>query len=280
MIQPFGCTNTRPHPAPLTSKSNPLPLNATLLWPQEISCCQSRLAARWASHISEYKIFQIELSRGYGPNEFHEDLKKMLSNAGVKAAPTVFLFSDTQIVKESFLEDINNVLNAGEVPDLFGKDEVDGIVESVRKKAKEAGKPQTRDGIYSYFVQLCRENLHVCLTMSPVGDAFRTRLRMFPSLVNCCTIDWYTEWPEDAPVGVATRFLQGVDLGSEEMLTNVAKMCSVIHASVSATSKRFLSELRRYNYTTPTSYLELISMYAERGQRKSHFQHPKIPRWS
>jgi dynein heavy chain len=217
--------------------------------------------ARLASHISEYKIFQIELSRGYGPNEFHEDLKKMLSNAGVKAAATVFLFSDTQIVKESFLEDINNVLNAGEVPDLFGKDEIDGIVESVRKKAKEAGKPQTRDGIYSYFVQLCRENLHVCLTMSPVGDAFRTRLRMFPSLVNCCTIDWYTEWPEDALIGVATRFLQGVDLGSEEMLANVAKMCSVIHASVSAISKRFLSELRRYNYTTPTSYLELISMY-------------------
>lgn len=27
--------------------------------------------------------------------------------------------------------------------------------------------------------------------MSPIGDAFRTRLRMFPSLVNCCTIDWF-----------------------------------------------------------------------------------------
>jgi hypothetical protein len=26
--------------------------------------------------------------------------------------------------------------------------------------------------------------------MSPVGNAFRERLRKFPSLVNCCTIDW------------------------------------------------------------------------------------------
>jgi len=35
--------------------------------------------------------------------------------------------------------------------------------------------------------------------MSPIGDAFRTRLRQFPSLVNCCTIDWFTAWPQDAP---------------------------------------------------------------------------------
>jgi dynein heavy chain len=33
--------------------------------------------------------------------------------------PIVFLFSDTQISKESFLEDINNILNNGDVPNLF-----------------------------------------------------------------------------------------------------------------------------------------------------------------
>ena len=40
------------------------------------------------------------------------------------------------------------------------------------------------------------------IAMSPIGDAFTTRLRMFPSLVNCCTIDWFTEWPEEALEGV------------------------------------------------------------------------------
>jgi dynein heavy chain len=46
--------------------------------------------------------------------------------------------------------------------------------------------------------------------MSPIGDAFRTRLRMFPSLVNCCTIDWFSEWPDDALQSVAKQFLHEV----------------------------------------------------------------------
>jgi hypothetical protein len=42
----------------------------------------------------------------------------------------------------------------------------------------------------TYFVDKTRDNLHVVLAFSPIGDPFRERLRQFPSLVNCCTIDW------------------------------------------------------------------------------------------
>ena len=57
----------------------------------------------------------IEITRGYGSAEFHEDLKAVLMTAGAQNVPTVFLFSDSQIVDESFLEDLNNVLGSGEV---------------------------------------------------------------------------------------------------------------------------------------------------------------------
>jgi len=36
-----------------------------------------------------------------------------------------------------------------------------------------------------------RTNLHVILCLSPVGETFRERCRMFPGLVNCTTIDWW-----------------------------------------------------------------------------------------
>jgi len=50
--------------------------------------------------------------------------------------------------------------------------------------------------------------------MSPIGNLVRERIRNFPSLVNCCTIDWFTIWPEDALEAVADRFLS--DENSQE----------------------------------------------------------------
>ena len=45
--------------------------------------------------------------------------------------------------------------------------------------------------MFAYFVSRCRTNLHLIIAFSPIGDAFRNRLRQFPSLINCCTIDWF-----------------------------------------------------------------------------------------
>ena len=41
------------------------------------------------------------------------------------------------------------------------------------------------------FVERVRDQLHVVMAFSPIGDAFRDRLRRFPAIVNCCTIDWF-----------------------------------------------------------------------------------------
>ena len=45
---------------------------------------------------------------------------------------------------------------------------------------------------------------------SPIGEVFRARLRQFPALVNCCTIDWFSDWPEEALQSVANRFLADI----------------------------------------------------------------------
>ncbi|KAJ3032226.1 Dynein heavy chain 6, axonemal [Rhizophlyctis rosea] len=223
---------------------------------------------RLACHISDYQCHQIELTRTYGETEWREDLKKLYRIAGVDGKNIVFLLSDTQIKSETFLEDINNVLNSGEVPNLFEFDEREKILGELRPICREKGIPEDRDSVYQFFINRVRDNLHVVFGTSPVGDTFRTRCRMFPSLVNCCTIDWFDEWPKDALLSVSRRFLEFVDLGTDEMKDKIAEMCVEIHASVGEIAQKFYAELRRRYYTTPTSYLELINLYVAMLQEK------------
>ena len=52
--------------------------------------------------------------------------------------------------------------------------------------------------LYNFFVERVRQNMHIILAFSPIGESLRSRLRSFPSFISCCTIDWFHPWPEDA----------------------------------------------------------------------------------
>uniref|UniRef100_A0A6E8VFP2 AAA+ ATPase domain-containing protein n=1 Tax=Anopheles coluzzii TaxID=1518534 RepID=A0A6E8VFP2_ANOCL len=224
--------------------------------------------AKLAAHINGYQCHQIALRRGYDHSCFHEDLRRIYWIAGVLNKPTVFLITDTQIVHEAFMEDINNILNSGEVPNLFEGDEYEKIILNTRQPCIESGHPnQTRDGIFEFFIKRVRANLHVIMCMSPVGDTFRGRCRMFPSLVNCCTIDWFVKWPAEALRSVAIGSLKDVS-DNEVQCKHLAQICVMIHESVESISERFYREMRRHYYTTPSSYLQLLNQYRVLVQKR------------
>uniref|UniRef100_A0A669PGZ3 Dynein axonemal heavy chain 12 n=1 Tax=Phasianus colchicus TaxID=9054 RepID=A0A669PGZ3_PHACC len=205
---------------------------------------------RLAAFMAKMCVFQPEISKTYGTNEWREDLKVSLK--------TVFIITDAQIKEESFLEDIDSLLNTGEVPNLFAADEKQEIIEGVRAVAQAGSKHEELSplALFAFFVNCCKENLHIVVAFSPIGDAFRNRLRQFPSLINCCTIDWFQPWPEDALERVANKFLETLQLTDSERQEVVA-ICKYFHTSVLSLS----SSLKRHNYVTPTSYLELIAAF-------------------
>ena len=214
-----------------------------------------------AVFICDMKLFQIQISKVYGKNEWRDDLRTVLRMAGEKQQHTVFLFGDTQIKREDFVEDINNILNTGEVPNLFENDMKSEIVETLRKPAAAAGLVDaTAKDILNYFVEQSRQYLHIVLAFSPVSKKFRKRLLMFPSLINCTTIDWFDKWPTDALTAVANHFLEDQGM-QDDILDAVVETCVDMQERVTNMSAAFLNELRRNYYVTPTSYLELIKTF-------------------
>jgi len=83
------------------------------------------------------------------------------------------------------------------------------------------------------FVSNVRDNLHIVLAFSPVGEKLRNRCRMFPSLVNCCAIDWFDRWPEEALYSVAIKEYKAQErLGIGEFVEPLSKISMKIHNDV------------------------------------------------
>lgn len=119
-----------------------------------------------AVSIADFEHFTIEITKSYGMNEWREDIKSMMNKAGVMNKPTVFMIDDTQIVRESFLEDINGILNTGEVANLFNNEEMGAMIESLFKPCQEAGvNPGISAEVYSFSVDRVQTNLHLVLSL-------------------------------------------------------------------------------------------------------------------
>ncbi|CAJ1051390.1 LOW QUALITY PROTEIN: dynein heavy chain 1%2C axonemal [Xyrichtys novacula] len=223
-----------------------------------------------ASYMSDYECFQIELAKNYGQTEWREDIKSIMLKAGLKNQQITFLFVDTQIKSESFLEDINNILNSGDVPNLYATDEQERILTAMKPVVRDLGQQPTKANLMAAYIRRVRSNIHTVLCMSPIGEVFRARLRQFPSLVTCCTIDWFSAWPEEALHAVATLYLNELPEleASPTAMRGLTSMCVKIHQTVARNCEQYLAELSRHNYVTPKSYLELLKIFSNLIGRK------------
>jgi hypothetical protein len=62
---------------------------------------------------------------------------EMSAYKGKNKLKSVFIFSDNDVVHESFLEDVNNQLSSGSVPNLYAADELAKVREEARKFSRE-----------------------------------------------------------------------------------------------------------------------------------------------
>lgn len=70
-----------------------------------------------------------------------------------------------QIKSESFLEDLNNILNAGDVPNIFAQEELDTIFTAMKPVVLDLGMQPTKANLYSAFTKRVRANTHSVVCM-------------------------------------------------------------------------------------------------------------------
>jgi dynein heavy chain len=156
---------------------------------------------------------------------------------------------------------MNDLLASGSIPDLYNLEETDGIINALVSKVKATGATPDRKNCWDFFLNSVRKNLHVVLCFSPVGEEMRTRAKRFPALANSTVIDWFQPWPKDALHSVGVKFLKDLENIPDAVREGIEKFMPFSFETVNKAAQKYLQTDRRYVYTTPKSYLELLKLY-------------------
>ena len=227
--------------------------------------------AMLSSFISGCEICQITVTANYGINDFKEFLLNLYRKAGTKGIPSALIITDSQIINERFLVFVNDFLASGNISDIFTTELKEEFRNAVRNDARQAGVQDTQENLWDFFIEKARRNLHIVLCFSPVGDNFRIRARQFPALVTCTCFDYFHPWPQDALVAVAQNFISGTEGVSPDSFEVLSQLMALFHTSVNEASEELLNTERRYNHTTPKSFLDLIELYKTMLHSKKSF---------
>jgi len=185
----------------------------------------------------------------------------LYTKCGLKDDGILFLMTESHITNERFLVYMNDLLSSGEIAELYTEDDKMNIVNIVRPKVKADGKSDTPDECWAWYIEKVVCNLHVCLCFSP-GEDFRRRAKRFPALVTCTVINWFHAWPQDALLNVAKNKLEEIELGTDEIRDAVTAFMPYSFAAVNQAGKKCFDQEKRYVYTTPKSFLELIMLFS------------------
>ena len=176
--------------------------------------------------------------------EFKKVIKDIIKRSNYY--PLVLLLNDNNVGHNFILENINNFLSNGEIP---------GLLETEYAMPMGSLQPSP-DLTYDLFVENTKSNLHILFCTSPVGENLRMRMRKFPSLINCCILDWFMPWPLKALESCCKKSFNNLKY-EEDIKTKLVKLVCEAHSSVENLRDDFMDELGRKVYITPKTFLDM-----------------------
>lgn len=114
--------------------------------------------------------------------------------SGIEGEQVVLILEDHQ-VDGSFLELINSLLSAGEVPGLYTPEELEPLLGPLRDLASQDG---FRGTLVSYFASRVKRNLHIVLIMDSSSKTFTGNCESNPAFYKSCSFQWMEGWSRES----------------------------------------------------------------------------------
>ena len=118
-----------------------------------------------AGFIQDLPLTEIDMPKSYTIEMWKDQIKQIIKDSVLNNRPQILLLAEAQFRKKFVLEDIDVLLNNGEIPDLFTLDEIHVCIESLQQLAKKLNKLEltsndvTENQLYSFMCQRVMQKL-------------------------------------------------------------------------------------------------------------------------
>lgn len=205
-----------------------------------------RTALAISSSMNNMKIFTPKINRSYGVKQFKNDLKAVMQEAGIDGQQMIIVLEDHQLVDASFLELINSLLSAGEIPGLYNPEELDPLLAPLREDCLQEN---FRGTVLQYFAHRIKTNLHVVLIMDYTNPNFALNCESNPAFYKECSVQWMSGWCKKTMNKIPTIMLS---IESSFLNNDIYQQFYQIHSIVAAKDSKISS---------PRHFIKLINTF-------------------
>lgn len=190
-----------------------------------------RACTQLVSHILDMEFFSPSISRDYGMKEFKRDLKECLQKAGITATRTCLFIEDHQLLQGEFLEYLNSLISAGEVPGLYTPEELEPLLAQLKE---DMSAQYEHKNTFDFYVSRIKQNLSIVMSLDFTHPKFVQNCASNPALFSKCNIIWCEGWTKDAMTAVAKQELTEMAEQLGQPLDQLIGALLVVHNSAAS----------------------------------------------
>ncbi|XP_076762246.1 dynein axonemal heavy chain 7 [Xylocopa sonorina] len=226
--------------------------------------------ATLAAYIQQQELFEPSVHSYCSFDIWRRDLKTVLQKCGGLRQDFI-LFLKAKQMKINFLHDISCLLATGDIPDLFSIKERCTIIEMVRLDAQDGNKNEeiSNHAVMNYFLEQCRNKLHIIICFSSTNEAIRLYLHKYPELVKYCAINWHEIWPTEILTQVGLKYVQDINI-EENIKINVVKACIKLHNNAKEISAKYVKENDIKIHVTLSAFFHMLKLYVHLLSKKQN----------